>query len=260
MLSQSSQISIASGSSRASTRGEAENVKLHRVRVVARVRPRIAEDVELNQSHFVSEDDECVVEDPQANTIQLLKPYFDTREFGLDCVLGRDATQAQTYEAVGRPVVDDVLAGFNGTLLAHGQTGTGKTYTIYGPLSYWRRAPIGMGVGGGLGRVAPTAAAPPLELQPHLELSGVVTRAAMQIFGHAEALRAKGTRLRVRISSLTTQVQNRLFVIEARDRDRAARALPCRARAARRAARANRPPARRSSATRPCSCAQSRSK
>ena len=52
-------------------------------------------------------------------------------------------------------MVDDVIEGFNGTVLAYGQTGTGKTYTVYGPLSYWRRAPVGLGVGGGVGRVAP---------------------------------------------------------------------------------------------------------
>lgn len=28
------------------------------------------------------------------------------------------------------PVVNDVLQGFNGTILAYGQTGTGKTYTM----------------------------------------------------------------------------------------------------------------------------------
>ena len=34
------------------------------------------------------------------------------------------------YERIGRPVVSDVLKGFNGTIFAYGQTGTGKTYTM----------------------------------------------------------------------------------------------------------------------------------
>ena len=36
----------------------------------------------------------------------------------------------------GRPLVDAVLNGFNGTLMAYGQTGTGKTYTMGSMASY----------------------------------------------------------------------------------------------------------------------------
>ena len=38
----------------------------------------------------------CVHEDAERGTVQLRKPFFDTREFSLDVVLGRDCTQAQT--------------------------------------------------------------------------------------------------------------------------------------------------------------------
>jgi len=31
------------------------------------------------------------------------------------------------------PIVDSVLEGFNGTVLAFGQTSSGKTYTMLGP-------------------------------------------------------------------------------------------------------------------------------
>lgn len=33
----------------------------------------------------------------------------------------------QVFKTVGRPLVDAVFSGFNGTLMAYGQTGTGKT-------------------------------------------------------------------------------------------------------------------------------------
>lgn len=36
------------------------------------------------------------------------------------------------YNETARPIVDKVLAGYNGTILAYGQTGTGKTFTIEG--------------------------------------------------------------------------------------------------------------------------------
>ena len=150
-----------------------------RIRVVARVRPLIHEDTDLPTYHHTpsSSKAECVVEDEQRGTILLRKPYYDSREIALDSVLGRDATQSQTYEVVARGVVDAVLEGYNGTVLAYGQTGTGKTHTIYGPLAYWRRG-----------------------AQPQLELSGIITRAAMQIFAHAEA--RPGCQLTVTLSSL----------------------------------------------------------
>ncbi|XP_029655107.1 kinesin-II 95 kDa subunit-like [Octopus sinensis] len=41
-----------------------------------------------------------------------------------------NCTQTDIYEQVVRPIVDSVLAGYNGTIFAYGQTGTGKTFTI----------------------------------------------------------------------------------------------------------------------------------
>jgi len=32
----------------------------------------------------------------------------------------------QVFKTVGRPLVDAVFSGYNGTLMAYGQTGTGK--------------------------------------------------------------------------------------------------------------------------------------
>ena len=49
------------------------------------------------------------------------------REFLFDYVFAADAAQDQVYERLARPVVADVIRGFNGTIFAYGQTGTGKT-------------------------------------------------------------------------------------------------------------------------------------
>lgn len=40
--------------------------------------------------------------------------------------------QIDLYLNTARPIVDKVLEGYNGTILAYGQTGTGKTYTMVG--------------------------------------------------------------------------------------------------------------------------------
>ncbi|KAI8912977.1 kinesin-like protein, partial [Powellomyces hirtus] len=54
------------------------------------------------------------------------------RIFTFNAVYGSESTQSQIWEAVEN-VVDGVLDGFNGTILAYGQTSSGKTYTMLGP-------------------------------------------------------------------------------------------------------------------------------
>ena len=52
------------------------------------------------------------------------------RDFYFDHAFGPSSTQDHVYNTIARPVVDGVLNGFNGTVFAYGQTGTGKTYTM----------------------------------------------------------------------------------------------------------------------------------
>lgn len=52
--------------------------------------------------------------------------------FTFDTVYGEESTQVQVYENTARPAVLSVLEGYNATILAYGQTGTGKTYTMEG--------------------------------------------------------------------------------------------------------------------------------
>jgi kinesin family protein 3/17 len=40
--------------------------------------------------------------------------------------------QLEVYNRIGRPIVESVLEGYNGTIFAYGQTGTGKTFTMEG--------------------------------------------------------------------------------------------------------------------------------
>ncbi|KAF5762515.1 putative plus-end-directed kinesin ATPase [Helianthus annuus] len=47
-----------------------------------------------------------------------------------DEVFTEYASQKRVYEVVAKPVVEGVLNGYNGTIMAYGQTGTGKTYTL----------------------------------------------------------------------------------------------------------------------------------
>jgi len=72
---------------------------------------------------------EIKVLDRNANT------SYDTKNFYFDQVFSPDAKQTDVYKTVVRPLIDQVLLGFNCTVFAYGQTGTGKTYTMEGDRS-----------------------------------------------------------------------------------------------------------------------------
>lgn len=52
--------------------------------------------------------------------------------FGFDRVFDENATQDDVYAASTRPLLDNVLDGYNATVFAYGATGCGKTHTITG--------------------------------------------------------------------------------------------------------------------------------
>ncbi|XP_038563225.1 kinesin-like protein KIF3C isoform X2 [Micropterus salmoides] len=54
------------------------------------------------------------------------------KTFTFDAVYDANSKQRDLYDESVRPLIDSVLAGFNGTIFAYGQTGTGKTYTMQG--------------------------------------------------------------------------------------------------------------------------------
>lgn len=63
-------------------------------------------------------------------------PKMDLKEppkaFTFDQVFDWNSTQEQVYADAAKPIVISVLEGYNGTVFAYGQTGTGKTHTMEG--------------------------------------------------------------------------------------------------------------------------------
>jgi kinesin family protein 5 len=55
-------------------------------------------------------------------------------KFDYDHVFGPETTQLEFYNLSCKPVVDDVLKGYNGTIFAYGQTGSGKSWSMMGSL------------------------------------------------------------------------------------------------------------------------------
>ncbi|XWS49020.1 hypothetical protein CRYUN_Cryun13aG0127800 [Craigia yunnanensis] len=96
-----------------------------RVRVAVRLRPRNAEE-SVADADFA----DCVELQPELKRLKLRKNNWDTDTYEFDELLTEFASQKRVYEVVAKPVVESVLDGYNGTVMAYGQTGTGKTYTL----------------------------------------------------------------------------------------------------------------------------------
>lgn len=87
---------------------------------------RIATSPYVLSSSSVSSQGGSLVKGPQ----QLI--VGKDRAFTFDNVLGVTSSQADTYRSCVAPLVQGFLAGYNATVLAYGQTGTGKTHTMAG--------------------------------------------------------------------------------------------------------------------------------
>lgn len=55
-----------------------------------------------------------------------------TKKFTFDRTFGPESKQSDVYHVVAGPLINEVLAGYNCTVFAYGQTGTGKTHTMIG--------------------------------------------------------------------------------------------------------------------------------
>jgi kinesin family protein 5 len=53
--------------------------------------------------------------------------------YTFDHTFDPNCRQIDVYDTAVMPIIDSVLEGFNGTILAYGQTSSGKTHTMLGP-------------------------------------------------------------------------------------------------------------------------------
>ncbi|KAH7295559.1 hypothetical protein KP509_27G054700 [Ceratopteris richardii] len=96
-----------------------------RVRVAVRLRPRNAEEI-VADADFA----DCIELQPELKRLKIRKNNWDCETYEFDEVLTDFSSQKRVYEVVAKPVVESVLEGYNGTIMAYGQTGTGKTFTL----------------------------------------------------------------------------------------------------------------------------------
>ncbi|MES1921192.1 hypothetical protein MHBO_002759 [Bonamia ostreae] len=58
------------------------------------------------------------------------------KKFNFDRVYDEFTEQEYLFEKTVTPIIREVIEGFNCTIFAYGQTGTGKTFTIEGEIDY----------------------------------------------------------------------------------------------------------------------------
>ncbi|KAI4877257.1 hypothetical protein NFI96_014314, partial [Prochilodus magdalenae] len=100
------------------------------VKVVVRCRPMNDKERAANFERVVSVDvkfGQVAVRNPRGASA-----HEHPKVFTFDSVYDWNSKQIDLYDETFRPLVDSVLLGFNGTIFAYGQTGTGKTYTMEG--------------------------------------------------------------------------------------------------------------------------------
>ncbi|KAG8447252.1 hypothetical protein GDO86_014642 [Hymenochirus boettgeri] len=99
------------------------------VRVVVRCRPMNSKELAAGYEKVVNVD----VKLGQV-VVKILKGASNElpKTFTFDAVYDFNSKQVELYDETFRPLVDSVLLGFNGTIFAYGQTGTGKTFTMEG--------------------------------------------------------------------------------------------------------------------------------
>ena len=98
------------------------------VRVVVRCRPLSKKEVNEGREKVVSMD-----KDNGEVLVQKSNEEMPKR-FTFDCVYSEDTKQEDIFAESAFPIIENILEGYNGTIFAYGQTGTGKTHTMAGIL------------------------------------------------------------------------------------------------------------------------------
>jgi kinesin family protein 3/17 len=99
------------------------------VKVVVRCRPLSRKEVEDQRQTIVEmniKTGEVWLKNPEADPREQAKP------FTFDQVYDHTTQQKFLFETTAQPIIDCVLQGYNGTVFAYGQTGTGKSHTMEG--------------------------------------------------------------------------------------------------------------------------------
>lgn len=98
------------------------------VQVIVRCRPLSEDETRVHTPVVIS----CNENRREVAAVQNIANKQIDRTFLFDRVFGPTSQQKDLYDMAVSPIVYEVLEGYNCTIFAYGQTGTGKTYTMEG--------------------------------------------------------------------------------------------------------------------------------
>lgn len=108
------------------------------IQVVIRCRRRSQREIEDNSPIIVTSNgaksNQLSIETSAPTSTLGIVTLPPSRTYPFDLVFGPEADQASIYHDVVSPMLDQVVMGYNCTLFAYGQTGTGKT-CVFCPVS-----------------------------------------------------------------------------------------------------------------------------
>lgn len=108
------------------------------VQVAIRCRPPNAEEKKGGNATVVS----CNAQNKQVSVSYNTAGKKTQKMFAFDRVFGMYSTQEEVFDSMVQPIIEETLAGFNCTIFAYGQTGTGKTHTMEGDINCEENAGI----------------------------------------------------------------------------------------------------------------------
>jgi len=108
--------------------GISSNNKYSNIKVVVRFRPfnEIEEEMIGHNIGYKT------VEIQNSSTVSLKSSSNQESTFVFDRIFDLKANQEEIFNSIGKEMVKDVMAGYNGTILTYGQSSSGKTFTMYG--------------------------------------------------------------------------------------------------------------------------------
>ena len=100
------------------------------ISVYCRVKP--TKDTARHEASLVDKLRQLEIVVPKLDTDGHVNNKTELHKYKFNEIFEQSAYQDQIFSKVAKPVVDNVLNGYNGTIFAYGQTGSGKTFTVTG--------------------------------------------------------------------------------------------------------------------------------
>ena len=92
-------------------------------KLILRIKPKTEEEYLDNNKIFEIKDN---------SLIEFLGSKNNSKIFKFDYIFSEDSQQKEIFEVCAKDICDSLFEGYNGTIFAYGQIGSGKTYTMLG--------------------------------------------------------------------------------------------------------------------------------